>query len=299
MRQTKEEKIIEHGTSILEELHRIYKEGLGIDEYYKLLSEYKKLYRRFEKTIKLSDNMGNEIMGKNDLLKDNLQYTISKARAKLMDNVVEHRKTKEASSAYLLKLKEYENELRLSYRQNAKLEKQLALYMKSGGVINSAFNGEEISIKEDFNLNPTEYKSINITQLLSIELTNENKNIILIKLALRNFKDMIETIESSSSVPKFISGIYKYLLNNLNKDDIVFHDNNEIFYVLVKDKSLVTVKTLMEQLNKKRKILGFDITFSMGITAFIENKDTSETFLKRCDEAYNDAVNGFNSIVIK
>jgi len=299
MRKTKEEKIIEHGESILSELHRIYKEGIGIDEYYKLLSEYKKLNRRFEKTIKLSDSMGNEVMGKNDLLKDNLQYTIGKARAKLMDNVVEHRKTKEASSAYLIKLKEYENELKLSYRQNAKLEKQLSLYMKSGVSINSAFNGEEISIKEDFNLNPTQYQKININQLLTVELTKDSKDFVLVKLALRDFNKMIETIETNSSVKNFISGIYKYLLNNLQKDDITFHDNNEVFFLLLKNKSVPTVKALMEKINKKRKILGFDITFSMGITSYIETKDTQDIFLKRCNDAYDEAVNGFNSIVIK
>ena len=49
MRTRKEDRIIQNGSKISEELNRIYLEGICIDEYEKLLNEYKRLYKRYEK----------------------------------------------------------------------------------------------------------------------------------------------------------------------------------------------------------------------------------------------------------
>ena len=83
MRIRKEDRIIQNGSKISEELNRIYLEGICIDEYEKLLDEYKKLYKRYEKTIKVSDNIENSIIHENESLSDNLDYTIKIARNKL------------------------------------------------------------------------------------------------------------------------------------------------------------------------------------------------------------------------
>ena len=83
MRTRKEDRIIQNGSKISEELNRIYLEGICIDEYEKLLDEYKKLYKRYEKTIKVSDNIENSIIHENESLSDNLDYTIKIARNKL------------------------------------------------------------------------------------------------------------------------------------------------------------------------------------------------------------------------
>lgn len=139
MRKSKEERLIEHGDEVLKELYKVYLEGIGIDEYYKLLKEYKKLYRRYEKIIKLSDNMGSEVMGQNESLNDNLQYTIKTARNKLLENVKEHRKTKEAYTTYKERIVLYDEALKESYAQNAKLERRLNSYIKHFGEINHTF----------------------------------------------------------------------------------------------------------------------------------------------------------------
>ncbi len=98
MRIRKEDRIIQNGSKISEELNRIYLEGICIDEYEKLLDEYKRLYKRYEKTIKFSDNIENSIINKNESLSDNLDYTIKIARNKLFEKRSEHKKTKNVLS---------------------------------------------------------------------------------------------------------------------------------------------------------------------------------------------------------
>lgn len=302
MRKPKEERVIEHGIYMLKELHRVYKEGIGIDEYHKLLKEYKRLYKRQEKMIKLSDTMGGDIMDKNDTLSDNLQYTIKTARTKLMDNVTEHRKTKETSSRFQTRSKDLEDALKESYAENAKLEKKLAYYIEHYGEIKHTFN-EEVGTPTPKNvelqINPPEYKGMSIKQVISLELAKEKDKFVLAKVSLNNFENMIETIEQSSSINNFILGTYKYLKNSFAKEDIVFHDEMETFYIITKGKDIDAVKPLMTKMNKKRKVLNFDIVFTIGFTQFIQGKDTEEIFARRCENAFLQAKDDPTFIVVK
>lgn len=300
MRKSKEERISEHGDYMLKELHKVYEEGIAIDEYHKLLKEYKRLYKRHEKMIKLSDSMGNGIMDKNDTLSDNLQYTIKTARSKLMDNVTEHRKTKEASSLFQNKSKDLTSALKESYANNSKLEKQLEAYIKNFGVIQHNFSEDVGGNKKiEISINPAQYKKMNIKQVTSLELSKDKFDFVLVKISLNNFDDMIETIEESSSINNFLLGTYKYLKNSVQKVDIVFHHSMEEFYIICRGKKIQEVKTMMAKLNKKRTVLNFDIVFSIGITQFIIGKDTEEIFLRRCDNTFIAAQKDDNNIVVK
>lgn len=288
MRKSKEDRIIEHGDDILKELHKVYLEGIGIDEYYKLLKEYKKLNRRYEKTIKLSDNMGNGVMERNDSLNDSLQYTIKTARSKLLENVSEHRKTKESFGQFREKIKKYEEALNESYAQNSKLQNRLNSYIKQYGEVSHSFNEELKSTNPNgkADINPIEYKNMDIKRVISLELSKEQDRFILSKIKLNNFDEMLETIEENSSVPNFINGTYKYIKNCFNKNGIVFHDKNEVFYIITTKQDLEVVKNLMAKLNVKRKVFNFTINFSIGMTMFIEGKDTEEILLRRCTNAF-------------
>lgn len=299
MKKTKEELVIERGTNTLKEFYKEVKKDFAIEEFMNLLKEYKKLVKRYAKTIKTADSMGNVVMKKNDSLNDSIQYTIHQARNKILQNIEEHRKTKELSSTYLMKIKDYERELEESYKRNAKLTKKLSFYIKKFGEINDIYDETNIKAELNININPPEYKKLTIKQLILLELTNSKKDLTIIKLALKNFNDMIETIELSSSSINFITGIKKYISNNLKKDDLLFHEKNEIFYIITREKNRNTIKQLMQTINQKRKILGFDITFSMGITTFLETRDTQEIFLKRCENAFKEAELGITPIVIK
>lgn len=300
MRKSKEERLIEHGEETLKELHKIYLEGIGIDEYYKLLKEYKKLHRRYEKTIKLSDNMGSGIMEENDSLNDNLQYTIKTARNKLMENVSEHRKTKDSFGQYKEKIKKYEDALNESYVQNSKLQNKLNSYIKQYGEVNHSFNEELKSTNQNSktDLNPEEYRNMDIKRVISLELSKESDRFVLSKIKLNNFDDMLSTIEENSSIPNFINGTYKYIKNCFNKKGIVFHDKNEVFYIITTKQDLDVVKKLMSKLNVKRKVFNFTINFTIGLTMFIEGKDTQEILFRRCTNAFIESEKN-DEIVVK
>lgn len=285
MRKSKEERIIEHGNEILKELHRVYLEGIGIEEYYKLLSEYKKLYRRYDKTIKLSDNMGNAIMVEKDSLSDNLQYTIKTARNKLLENVSEHRKTKDASEIYKEKIKQYEIALDESQNENIKLRKKLNSYIKHFGEIKHQFS-EDLSYSNDNN----EQKTTSIKEALSLEISKEKSEFVLLKIRLKDFARMREVIEQNGSISNFFKGVHKFIENSFNKDCIVLNDKVETFYILCRNTNLDEVKILANKLNKKRRVYNFDISFYIGITNYIDKKDTVDTLLKRCDRALENSI---------
>lgn len=300
MRKSKEERIIEHGDETLKELHKVYDEGIGIDEYYKLLKEYKKLNRRYEKTIKLADNMGNGIMEQNDSLSDNLQYTIKTARSKLLENVSEHRKTKDSFLHFKEKIKKYQDALNESYAQNSRIQNKLNFYIKQYGEISHSFNEELKSNTSNsrIDINPSEYKNMDIKRVITLELAKNQDRFILSKIKLNKFDDMIETIEENSSTANFINGTYKYIKNIFNKNAIVFHDKNEIFYIITIKQNLELVKGLMSKLNTNRKVFNFKISFSIGLTMYIEGKDTEEIFLRRCTNAFIESEKD-NKIVVK
>ncbi len=300
MRKSKEERIIEHGDETIKELHKVYDEGIGIDEYDKLLKEYKKLNRRYEKTIKLADNMGNGIMEENDSLNNNLQYTIKTARNKLFENVTEHRKTKETFGQHKEKIKEYQDALNESYTENSKLENKLKSYIKQYGEISHSFNEElnSTNSKEKIDINPIIYKNMDIKRVISLKLSKEQDRFILSKIKLNNFNNMIETIEQNSSIQNFINGIYKYIKNCFNRNIIVFHDENEFFYIISVKQNIGLIKGSMAKLNTKREVFNFKINFSIGLTMFIEGKDTEDILLRRCNNAFNESEKN-NSIVVK
>jgi phosphopantetheine adenylyltransferase len=106
----KEEKVIKNSEKILKEAEekQIVISNFAYDN---LLGEYKKLYKRYNKVIKIADAVGNEIMHNNDHLQENLNYTIKLAREKLLHTIAEHRKTKDTIQEYLEKIKEQENEI--------------------------------------------------------------------------------------------------------------------------------------------------------------------------------------------
>lgn len=301
-RESKEDKLIKHGSEVIKELYKVYDEGIATDEYSKLLKEYKRLYKRYEKTIKLSDSMGNGIMEQNDSLSDSLQYTIKTARSKLMDNVTEHRKTKEVSSKYLERSKKIEEALELSYKEQSTMQKKLKYYIRNYGEIKHSFSEEVGQTKKDIPLqiNAAEYKNMNIKQVLSLELSKDDReNFFLARIKLNNFDKMIEVIEQNSSLNNFILGTYKYIKNCFSKNDIIFHLNREEFYIIVKNRTHMNVKESMMKLNQKRKVLNFPIIFSIGMTKFKDSLDNAEILLKRCDKAFEEAVNSKNNIIDK
>ena len=60
----------------------------------------------------------------------------------------------------------------------------------------------------------------------------------------------METIEENSSIKNFIQGVYKYIKNSFHKDDVVFHDELETFYILTHNQEINSVRDSIDKINK-------------------------------------------------
>lgn len=299
MAKSQEEKNIENGDEVVKELHKVYTDGIAIVEYSKLLKAYKTLYRRYEKTIKLSDVMGNGIMKKNDNLQDNLKYTVQTARTKLMDNVVEHRKTKETSSRYLLKNKMLEESYNTLFEQNSVNEKKLKYYVKTyGDIAHNMYTqvGEKENTK--FDINPPFYRNKTIKHALLLESPHDKTQFILSKIGVQSFDNIVDKIMQLTSLNSFMVAISKYISNYLDKNDFLFHHKMDEFYIISNKKEIDTIKELIDKLNTKREVMNFDVHFCAGITQFIENEDSEEILLQRCDYAYSKVKKENTTVVV-
>lgn len=300
MRKSKEEKVIAHATKVISELESLYKDGLGLTEYNKLLNEYKKLNRRHEKTIKLSDNMGKGIIKENTTLSDNLEYTVKTARSKILENISEHRKTKEKTSIYKEQIKEHENDLNLLISKNNELEKKIKYYEKEYGTVKKAFyNSPEVLD----NASSSEFKSLmsekDLNEIISKELSKEEV-FYLSKIAFKNFQNMIRDIEKVTSTKRFITTILKFIKSNFSKGDIVIHYCMEVFYIIVKKDDEEKVINYISNLNKKRDVLKLPFEFTIGFTKCndSDNIEPLEDILLRVDEAFKSSLET-NKIVLK
>ena len=77
MRKSKEEKVIEYSSLILKDLNLKYtNDDKELLEYEKLRQEYKKLNKRFNKILQMTDNIGKNIIVNNDNLKDSVDILL-------------------------------------------------------------------------------------------------------------------------------------------------------------------------------------------------------------------------------
>ena len=293
MKKSKEEKVIDKSAVVLEELNSVYHEGLGVQEYRALLTDYKKLYKRFQKVMKVSDSIGTVIMNRNEMLSNNLQYTIKKARTKLMSNISNHRKTKESFSRHQLKGKTLENTVMKFATQKKEMEKKLELYENRFGEFDELFPSElqsnnpvtKPTVKPIGDSKQDQNQTLTLTELISRESLLYPNEFVLSKVVLKDFEAIKNNIGQSCPIENFISGVTKYLNNIFNKNEIVFYKKDKFFYIISREKDIKNVEKVMGTINSKRKVFDSPISFFVGITQFIPTKDTADTILTRCNEA--------------
>ena len=298
MRARKEDRIIENSTEVIKELNRIYLEGICINEYKKLLTEYKNLYKRYEKTIKVSDNIENSIMNKNDSLSDNLDYTIKIARNKLFENISEHKKTKVALSSYKQEIDQYKNILDELIIEKTNIQKKLNGYVKHFGEIKHEFAQSIDENKELNNKINKKLQNISLEKVLSLLFIDEEKDFILIKLELKNFEKITEIIKLNTSIKNFIEKIHMFIEYNLSKDSIIYYDENAVFYVVLANKNIEEAKVLESKLNSKRDIYNFQISFNFAISKFDKEKDSIPKIIDRCNMGLRESIKKNNNLIV-
>ena len=276
MRTRKEDRIIQNGSKISEELNRIYLEGICIDEYEKLLNEYKRLYKRYEKTIKVSDNIEHSIINKNESLSDNLDYTIKTARSKLFQNISEHKKTKNALSKYKEEIDQYKKVLNELIAEKAIIQKKLNGYVKHFGEIKHQFVQSIDDENKLDNSKNNELQNISLEKVLSLAFIDSEKDFILIKLKLKNFERISEIIKLNASIRSFVEKTHIFIGHNISKDSIIYYEGNGVFYIILINKKIEEAKALENKLNSKRDIYDFEINL---ILPFLNLKEKKTLFL--------------------
>lgn len=283
MRQTKEERIIDNSEEIIAELNRVYFQGICIDEYKKLLNEYKKLFKRYEKTIKLSDYIGQSIFQEKENLSDTLEYTINKARKKLFENVEEHKKTKSVFLSYREKMIQYEKSLDSLVYEKDLIKKQLDDYTKQYGEISHKFTDDKFD--------NVMCQNIKLEKLLSIILGNRSENFIFLKLKLKDIEEIIDLIGSQSSINSFISQVYKFIESVIDKESIVYHEDNGIFFTILVNEDMSNTMQIIEKLNSKRDIYNHKIEFYVSVVEFSSNKNyTVRDYISISNEALRKSI---------
>ena len=298
MRIRKEDRIIQNGSKISEELNRIYLEGICIDEYENLLDEYKKLYKRYEKTIKFSDNIENSIIHENESLSDNLDYTIKIARNKLFQNISEHKKTKNALSKYKDEIDQYKKVLNELIAEKAIIQKKLNGYVKHFGEIKHQFvQSVDDEIKLDNSKN-NELQNISLENVLSLAFIDSEKDFILIKLKLKNFERISEIIKLNASIKSFVEKTHIFIGHNISKDSIIYYEENGVFYIILINKKIEEAKALENKLNSKRDIYNFEISFNLAISKFEREKDSIARLINRCNMGLKEAIKKDNNLIV-
>ena len=277
-RKTREEKTMEHSQLIVGDLAALYSfESEAYKEYVKLFEEYKKITKRFSKTVAMNDNVGRDVIIDNENLKENVSYTVKKAREKIIHNIEEHRKTKEVLAKYSdadkQQLNTLKNEIVDLKKYIAKLESQLHL----NDEIHHQFEILETpQIKpKDINnadIRNTSYQSI-LTQHINSAQQN-NLNLTVSKLTIDNFKEKIKVLNvENSDSNTIIKVLHKFFTIGLGSKNIVYYFTDNIFYFLFPNHTYKESQEFIERVNVKRKLSNVTFTFSIGTTQYIKGDD--------------------------
>jgi|GEM_PF-2532641 len=296
-RKSKEEKIMEHGESVIEDFQTLYdKEARAVIEYNNLLKEYQKLNKRFNKIISINDAVSKDVIVNNESLKDSVDYTIKTAREKLLSNVAEHRKTKEILAKSVendkQKDKTLKKELEQAYIKISKLEVDLENSKRSSNSNAQNLFQKRSEPNHSLEINLPQFKNTSYEELLNQEIKKSNltkTNLIVAKLTIDNFQDIKTRIEEHGNISTFLRGTAKYLYVTLGNEHTVYYSHHNIYYLIFSNLNIEEAKVKMNVANIKRKLNNLTITFSIGVTEHIVDEDTFESINKRCDVANEEA----------
>ncbi len=298
MRKSKEEKIIEQAEVVFEDFQEKYNnEDKEVIEYSKLLHEYKKLNKRFNKILQMTDNMGKNMIVNNENLKSSVDYTIKTAREKIITNLADHRKTKNILAKTMLDKK----------HKDETLKKELVQAYKK---INELENSQENTALKTFEnestleINLPKYKQFTYEELFNQETKNSSHDsevLYLAKLSIDNFDHIKIEIEKEGSIRTFLRGVTKYLDNLLNNSCIVYHLEEDVFYLIFCNLSLNEIEEKIDITNIHRNINDTTITFSIGISQYFSNEDTFLSLNEKLDLANIEAASNSleSSCIIK
>jgi len=291
-RKTREEKTIEHSEIIIEDLATLYSfESEAYKEYVKLFEEYKKVTKRFSKTLSMNDSIGRDVIMDNESLKQSVTYTVKKAREKIIYNIEEHRKTKEVLAKYSDTDK----------NNIAALQEEVSDLKKHISQLENKIDGDD-EVHHQFEQSPTkvhaadinnvELKNISYQSLITKYInTTQRKNLkfSVAKLTIDDFDQKIQLLNNeNSNKDTIIKVLHKFFTTSISSKNIVYYYDNNIFYLIFPNRNSQEIQEFIDKVNVKRKLLNVIFTFSIGIAQF-ELGDQFGTFQERLNKAHKEA----------
>lgn len=288
-RKTREEKTIEHGEIVIDDLKKLHSENSeAYMEYSKLLGEYKKLSKRFAKTLNISDTVGKGVLDQTEKLQDNLEYTIDKAKKKILYNIEEHRKTKDV----LAKVSSNESEIVGRLKRELKDLRQYTIKLehelnKESSVSHEFQESEQVVKPND--INPKNLYNKSFEKLITQYLERAIFPTSVAKVSIDDFKHHYNQMKNfGSDKVSILKVFYKYFNTTLGAKHIVYYFGNNIFYIILNGQDIKSATNTIETINIPRTVSNISFTFSIGLTE-LQNEDYN-SFLTRIDQANEEAL---------
>jgi len=291
-RKSREERTIEHGDIIVKDLEILYtQDSEAYKEYKKLLQEYKKVTKRFSKTLSMNDNIGKDVIRSNESLKENVTYTVQKAREKIIYNIEEHRKTKEALAKYSDLDKNNMSALQDEISDLKQYISQLENKVTQNDEIHHQFEQSHATHLQSIDINSSEIKNMSYQSIVTRYINSAQRNhlnLTVAKLSIDNFTEKLQLLNSeNSNRDTIIKVLHKFFTTSISSKNIVYYFNDNIFYLIFPDCTAQECKEFIDKVNVKRKLLNVTFTFSIGIAQFEQN-DKFSTFQTRLNNAHNE-----------
>jgi len=291
-RQSREEKTIDHAEVVVEDLKKLYNiDGLAYIEYNHLLNEYKKISKRFNKTLTMNDAVGKSVIIDNEQLKENVDYTVQTARKKILYNIEEHRKTKETLAKHSQTDKEIINKLKKELKELRNYTQKLEHDLNINNEVQHTFY-EDINVKSS-EINPPELLNHSYERILKrkIETSKEyNTPLVIAKLTIDEFNDKQRVLkEQNSDKMSLLKVFYKFFHTTLGGKHITYYFSDNVFYLILINTTIEQSKSILQSINVPRQISNIKFTFSIGVTQLDFNTDDFKSINDRLNKSNNEA----------
>lgn len=289
-RKSLEDVIVENSELFITKISEKFEEDEEIlIEYKKLLKSYKKLAKRYNRTIKIGDGYTSNLMNKNEKLQ-----TFTKK--KVLESAATSRELKQ----------EYIDKLEHQQKEINDLQKKVNMQNSSFSDVNTKLTSsrkESVVLK---NKNMALESKINVLKefhtpfetLLEQEINRVRFNkqtLTLAMVGIDNYNNIKSKLSGFTTSENFILGIFKYLQNSLKKTDTVIYFEGEMFYIMMPYTTMESAIKTLNVIGHRRAIGQNNITLSSGVT-LLKDKDTSDSMIKRCLEAYSNAMRDSNQL---
>lgn len=217
-----------------------------------------------------------ELKQKEEELLAKSKTEVKKLKTHIISNVNDKAtKINEVKNASLGEINSLKTQITEMEYDNFKLEKQLISLKKE----NNRLSEEIERIKDE---------SFEFETILELEIARAKAfklNFTLVKVVIDDFEELKEIIGTKSKLKILLSAIKRQFKNSVKSIDIVHHDIDDVYYLVLANAANINITKVVENLIIPKKMEdNINITFSYGVAHFFD-KDDSKGMLYRCDKS--------------